>query len=1034
MGPGGAAQDGQPAVSMRVKVDKQHEAQKEELEAGPEPRAPALKRARHQGRCWQQRFCVLLPDKKTLTHFPSEDIARRCLHGRLWGADWERVLPEEDEGPLSETGSLRDDRLLSCCSPPEAAQERGSDELRQGGSATSTPILGGRVPDATATPSRIVSFFSKRSLKQNPLKRTKSVSKLERARRAEAPTPRLRGSRSHESLLQSPGGPWGLEGARLGPLHPSLRNHPAQGQAWGPAPRGAGEHWFELAPRGGPACVYACRSRQQCLHWLARLRQAAQPQRDAIRRTENALRLWVLEAKGLAPKKRYFCELRLDGTLYARTSAKLKSQLCFWGEHFEFSHLPAVNTLTVTLFREADRRKRRDKSVALGMVTVPLVPARAHHVTEKWYPLVPELKGPPTPGTKETTPPSVRLKWRYQSLEVQPLASYQPFLQYLKRDYGPLCRLLEPVLGVRLKEEIATGLVSIMHREEMAQEFLTQLVMADLQDLGDQHLTFRGNSLATKATEAYLKLLGDGYLQDTLGPFIRDVLASNLDCEVDPAKVSGGSGALQRQQVLLRQRVQQAWQRITQSAHSFPRDLRMLFHGYRQRLGGNTHEEELCDNLISGSIFLRCLCPAILSPSLFGLAPEYPDERAARSLTLIAKTIQTLANFTRFGGKESFMEFMNDFVEKEWSTMKTFLKVISSPVSTEQNSSSAEAGIEIPCVVDLGLELAQLQMMLRECLPQLEGKEGEAALRAALDGRPRSRGQVLSCLEANPAPAPQPRSSTLPRSALAPSTTIPRELPRALPDLLTTMPSGQGPTAVSHVLPPQPGGCPPLAFSNPVYRWGGLQEPQPESLTGGESGSSGHSSAAESEGSGTSSPSSPHLWEDNFLAAAGELAGRSRESDERFPHRSLREYEREVAQLKRLMGQLQRKLSLAETQLQQQQQHPLSATLGADSTEEQQQRRQEKDLQMKSIITRLITVEDELRREQREMQGMIRAKQQLIDAQERKIQTLDAANQRLLGALAQLRQHYQDQVQLEPRLLANGASSPPPPSYRSSSC
>ncbi|XP_077540409.1 ras GTPase-activating protein raskol isoform X3 [Haemaphysalis longicornis] len=1011
-----------------------------ELDAGPEPRAPALKRARHQGRCWQQRFCVLLPEKGTLTHFPSEDIARRVLHGRPWGADWDKVLPEEDEGPLSETGSLRDDRLLGCCSPPEAAQERSSEEVRQGASATSTPVLGGRVPDATATPSRIVSFFSKRSLKQNPLKRTKSVSKLERGRRGEVPPPpRLRGSRSHESLLQSPGGPWGLEGARLGPLHPSLRNHPAQGQAWGPAPRGAGEHWFELAPRDGPACVYACRSRQQCLHWLARLRQAAQPQRDATRRTENALRLWVLEAKGLPVKKKYFCELRLDDTLYARTSAKLKTQLCFWGEHFEFSHLPAVGSLTVTVFREADRRKRRDKSTALGTVTVPLVPARAHHVTEKWYPLVPELKGsPPAPGTKESVP-SVRLKWRYQSLEVQPLASYQPFLQYLKRDYGPLCRLLEPVLGVRLKEEIATGLVSIMHREEMAQEFLTQLVMADLQDLGDQHLTFRGNSLATKATEAYLKLLGDGYLQENLGPFIRDVLASNLDCEVDPAKVSGGSGALQRQQGLLRQRVQQAWQRITQSAHSFPRDLRLLFHGYRQRLGGSAREEELCDNLISGSIFLRCLCPAILSPSLFGLAPEYPDERAARSLTLIAKTIQTLANFTRFGGKESFMEFMNDFVEKEWSTMKTFLKVISSPVSPEAGSSGAEAGVEVPCVVDLGLELAQLQMMLRECLPQLDGKEGESALRAALDGRPRSRGQVVSCLEANTAPAPQPRSSTLPRSALAPSSTILREMPRALPDLLTTMPPGQGPTAGGRVLPPQPGGCPPLAFSNPVYRWGGLQEPQQEPLTG-ESGSSGHSSAAESEASSTSSPSSPRLWEDNFFGAAGELAARNREGDERLPCRSLREYEREVAQLKRLMSQLQRKLSLAETQLQQQQQHPLAAAGGTESSEEQQQRRQEKDLQMKSIITRLITVEDELRREQREMQGMIRAKQQLIDAQERKIQTLDAANQRLLGALAQLRQHYQDQVQLEPsphrlqQVHNGGAAPPPPPTYRSSSC
>lgn len=64
-------------------------------------------------------------------------------------------------------------------------------------------------------------------------------------------------------------------------------------------------------------------------------------------------------------------------------------------------------------------------------------------------------------------------------------------------------------------------------------------------------------------------------------------------------------------------------------------------------------------------------------PYSFTALAEYPDERAARSLTLIAKTIQTLANFTRFGGKEDFMEFMNDFVEKEWSTMKAFLKQIS---------------------------------------------------------------------------------------------------------------------------------------------------------------------------------------------------------------------------------------------------------------------------------------------------------------------------------------------------------------------
>lgn len=60
-----------------------------------------------------------------------------------------------------------------------------------------------------------------------------------------------------------------------------------------------------------------------------------------------------------------------------------------------------------------------------------------------------------------------------------------------------------------------------------------------------------------------------------------------------------------------------------------------------------------------------------------------------------------------------------------------------------------------------------------------------------------------------------------------------------------------------------------------------------------------------------------------------------------------------------------------------------------------------------ALSSRLITVEEELRREQQEMQSVIYAKQKVIDAQERKIQTLDAANTRLLAALAQLKERYQ---------------------------
>lgn len=65
---------------------------------------------------------------------------------------------------------------------------------------------------------------------------------------------------------------------------------------------------------------------------------------------------------------------------------------------------------------------------------------------------------------------------------------------------------------------------------------------------------------------------------------------------------------------------------------------------------------------------------------------------------------------------------------------------------------------------------------------------------------------------------------------------------------------------------------------------------------------------------------------------------------------------------------------------------------------------------MKGIISRLMSVEEELKKDHAEMQAAVDSKQKIIDAQEKRIASLDAANARLMSALTQLKERYSMQT------------------------
>lgn len=172
---------------------------------------------------------------------------------------------------------------------------------------------------------------------------------------------------------------------------------------------------------------------------------------------ENLLKLWIIEAKDLPAKKKYYCELFLDDSLCARTTCKLKTDNVFWGEHFEFNNLLPVKSITAHLYKDTDKKKKKDKNNYIGLVNIPTAAVTGRQLVEKWYGV-----STPTPAKGKAPAPSVRIKARYQSMNILPMEMYKEFAEYTTNNYMLLCSVLEPCISVKNKEEMACALVHIL--------------------------------------------------------------------------------------------------------------------------------------------------------------------------------------------------------------------------------------------------------------------------------------------------------------------------------------------------------------------------------------------------------------------------------------------------------------------------------------------------------------------------------------------------------------------------------------------
>lgn len=276
----------------------------------------------------------------------------------------------------------------------------------------------------------------------------------------------------------------------------------------------------------------------------------------------------------------------------------------------------------------------------------------------------------------------IRLKVRYMISVILPFGSYNKLLELLLEDKCALATALGSVIAPDERENLAMNLVKIFASRYSILALLKALTTQEIENTIDAETIFRANSLASKAVEYYMRVAGMHYLHKTVGPSIKHVLHSKRSYEVDPMKAEAGEDvdANMKKLVGLAEGIVLS---IFHSEQACPTNFREVFahlqDTVQRKWAGNAANEKVKYSVVSGFLFLRFFCPAILGPKLFGLMDGLPDPKTSRTLTLLSKIVQNLANLVEFGQKEPYMGGVNTFVSGQFTNMRSFFDRISTP-------------------------------------------------------------------------------------------------------------------------------------------------------------------------------------------------------------------------------------------------------------------------------------------------------------------------------------------------------------------
>lgn len=384
------------------------------------------------------------------------------------------------------------------------------------------------------------------------------------------------------------------------------------------------------------------------LEWMTILKQNCRAQFSRAQskvprlRELRCLNLQVLEAHRIPFKlvPHCFITIALNQIKIAKTKVKSTPDPIF-EEEFVIDDLPIdIATLNLTLVSRAKRNKDSD----VAELTIDLSTLKNGAETENWY----DLNG----ITPIASWGSLRLRIRYMDDLVMPAEEYSPLQELLlENEFHSVKALADLCHSNRIP--LASSLLKIFRHERKECELIKSLCQAEIVRENDTSTLFRATSLATTLMDIYMKSECGLFLQSALSDTIQKLIESKRSAELNPTKMEVNDDACLNAEFLLLT-LDQITQSIFTSIESCPKGVRYICNTLQKAVIAKWPGERLVrTRVVSGFIFLRLLCPALLNPRQFQLVQEQPPQMATRSLIMVAKCLQNLANLIEFGGKVS---------------------------------------------------------------------------------------------------------------------------------------------------------------------------------------------------------------------------------------------------------------------------------------------------------------------------------------------------------------------------------------------